>query len=151
MKKMVACLISLVVVFSFSVSLADIDISSLSYEELVDLVNEAQMLMMQSDKWQEVEVPSGIYMVGKDIPEGSWTITASANSLINLTIGSELSEDKLRVKGAYSQNLFGVDTSYYAEGKTYFVSVELTEGQYVGISGGNVIFTPQTGNSFSFR
>lgn len=69
MKKFIFIL-AIALLLSTTVAIADVDISGLSYDELVALVNKAQMEMMKMDKWQEVVVPEGIYIIGEDIPAG---------------------------------------------------------------------------------
>lgn len=73
--KRFACV--LLVLFLLPVySLADLpDISGLSFDELLQLREQALLAMWNSDKWQEVRVPAGVYEIGVDIPEGYWTMT----------------------------------------------------------------------------
>ena len=61
------------------VSLADLpDISSLSYVELVQLRNQINLAMWNSQQWQEVSVPPGIWEIGVDIPAGHWSVRPAA-------------------------------------------------------------------------
>lgn len=138
-----------------SFALADVDISNLSYDELVSLVNEAQMLMMKSDKWQRVEVPTGVYEIGKDIPEGYWTISPiSTYPYISVSWGTKLDDTKrdiargCRIDGSI---ISGPDSSIYEVGDATSVSWQLMNGQYLIIERGTAVFTPFTGNSFTFK
>ncbi len=51
------------------------NVDSLSYNELADLKDQINLAMWNSDEWQEVKVPQGIWEVGVDIPTGHWTIS----------------------------------------------------------------------------
>lgn len=63
MKKIFALLLALFLLPAFS--LADIpDISGLSYDELVQLNNQINLAMWNSEEWQEVTVPPGTYQIG---------------------------------------------------------------------------------------
>ena len=53
MRKIIAIIFVSTFVLASVVAVADVDISGLSYDELIDLVNKAQMEMMKMDKWQE--------------------------------------------------------------------------------------------------
>lgn len=73
MKK--AFIIILCVLFIPVLSLAEsIDLSGLSFDELIALKNRINLAMWESEKWQEVTVPPGTWKIGEDIPAGHWTI-----------------------------------------------------------------------------
>ena len=57
-----------------SCAFADVDLSGMSYDELVALKNKINLAMWQSEEWQEVTVPQGDWIVGEDIPEGTWEV-----------------------------------------------------------------------------
>ena len=64
-----------VLVFLPLVSLADLpDISGLSYDELIQLKNQINLAIWNSEEWQEVTVPPGTWIIGEDIPAGHWSI-----------------------------------------------------------------------------
>lgn len=158
MKKIVAIFLAILIVILSSIAFADTpDISSLSFDELVELVNKAQMLMMKSDKWQEVEVPEGTYLIGRDIPEGHWTISVVPKfaQQIFLYWGDKVKENGQGIDFSSSfrttADIVSENYVFGAEGKTLSVSWELKDGQYICIENGSVIFTPFAGNSFSFK
>ena len=73
MKKLL-CLLFVLVLLPV-VSLSDLpDISGLSYEELVQLRDCINLAIWNSEEWQEVTVPPGLWKIGDDIPAGHWTI-----------------------------------------------------------------------------
>ena len=69
---------SIILIF-LSVSFAGsaFDLSALTYNELVALKDQINLAMWNSQEWQEVEVPKGVYVIGEDIPVGKWTIKAA--------------------------------------------------------------------------
>ena len=152
MKRLFAFALAIMMVVFSSVAFADIDISNLSYQELVSLVNEAQMLIMKTDEWQEVTVPEGLYQIGKDIPEGRWTITCPPKLYsISLMIGSKLYSDLLSVDFDKYVSLKGKNSMMFTQGDTTSITLDLKDGMYLQIQSGSAIFTPDKGNSFSFK
>ena len=135
------------------VALADLpDISNLTFEELVALKNQINLAMWNSDEWQEVTVPEGLYQIGKDIPEGRWTITCPPKLYsIALLIGSKLYSDLLSVDFDKYISLKGKNSMMFTQGDTTSITLDLKDGMYLQIQSGSAIFTPDQGNSFSFK
>lgn len=154
MKKALAIILISTILLITTNSLADFDINSLSFDELVALVNEAQMLMMKTDQWKEVKVPEGTYQIGRDIPAGYWTITAADNSIVGIAWGTATNESGIGIDFKHcigGTTLTGRRTNMYNEGVTYQISYNLEEGQFIDIMYGGVVFTPYQGNSFDFE
>lgn len=155
MKKATALMLTLLLLLS--VALAEsIDLSSLSFDELVLIVNKAQLEMMKSDRWQEVEVPPGTYLVGQDIPAGKWTISVYDSSYVDFEIGSSIKDngeiDLIPSINEYKHiTLKGKSNFLYEQGDTTSYSLDLKEGWYVVITTGSIIFSPYTGNNFTFK
>lgn len=154
MKKLV-CII-LVIILIPTLAIADIDLSSLSYDELISLINGAQLEIMKSDKWQEVEVPPGTYVVGKDIPAGQWTIAVHDSGYVDFEIGTAIKSngeiDYMSCLDDYKHiTLIGKSSFLYTEGNTTSYSLELLNNWYVVITTGSIIFTPYKGNNFTFK
>ena len=81
MKRFLSLLLCLLVVVSPAWSIADLpDISSLSYDELVELKDSINLAIWNSQEWQEVTVPMGVWTVGEDIPVGHWSISLSPDT-----------------------------------------------------------------------
>ena len=132
-------------------ALASVDISGLSFDELVSLVNEAQFAMMKTDKWQEVTVPAGVYEVGKDIPAGKWNISAFDNSQAVVYVGYSMSDD-FNVAFEDFAILAGKNLFPNAENEgTQSIVYNLKDGMFIKIQNKSVIFTPYQGNNFSFK
>lgn len=68
------------------------DISGLSFDELEILRRRIVYQMWESDEWQFVEVPPGVYKIGEDIPEGHWTIVPVDGTLTNYVYTDRLDE-----------------------------------------------------------
>ena len=77
MKKLFSALLAVLMLCTASASAKTIDLSSMSYDELVALKDQINLALWESEKWEEVTVPQGVYQVGADIPAGHWTIKAS--------------------------------------------------------------------------
>lgn len=73
MKKVITMIITLTMLFS--VSFAEVDLKSYSYDELRDLYRQVMREMVTRPEWKDAEVHQGVYVVGEDIPAGSYTIT----------------------------------------------------------------------------
>lgn len=72
MKKILILVIALLL--TCSVACAEFDLSSMSYDDLVALSQSVTAEIMGRPEWKEVKVSSGVYEIGKDIPEGSYSI-----------------------------------------------------------------------------
>lgn len=79
MKRLITLFLILTMIIP-AAALADLpDISGLSYEELVQLKDQINLAMWNSQEWQRVLVPKGIWEIGADIPEGHWTMTPNGS------------------------------------------------------------------------
>lgn len=66
----------LVLLFSISPACAEtIDLSNLSYKELIALRLQVDFAIAETGEWKQVVVPPGEYIVGADIPAGDYTLT----------------------------------------------------------------------------
>ena len=82
MKKLLA--FSLAAFLLFSCALADVDLSALSYDQLLDLQKAVTEEIMNRPEWKAVTVPAGQWKVGEDIPAGSYSISVEEKSLVNV-------------------------------------------------------------------
>ena len=156
MKKIFAIVVVLVLIGSFA--LADVDLSGMSYDELVALKDEINLAIWNSQEWQEVTVPIGVWKVGEDIPEGHWTIKASPegpSSWGSVHIGTALDEIGKSIDALNS------DFTYYVQikkaGSSAAVDLEETDidlknGTYVIIDNTDMVFSPYAGKpSLGFK
>lgn len=143
-------------VFSFA-SAESIDLSGLSYDELVALKDQINLAIWNSDEWQEVTVPQGVWKVGEDIPVGHWTIKTDA-SFAYITICTAIDEtgksvDLWKSDFYHSASISSPDYRYFdATSDKSEIDFDLKAGTYIIIEGGSVIFSPYTGKpSFGFK
>ena len=155
MKKILALII--ILSLSFVVFADSIDLSKMTFEELIQLKDAINIAIWNSKEWQEVEVPAGVWKVGEDIPSGHWTIRISnpeqAYTIVDW--GDVLNDTKtgISIKGNYySIMLYGDKSSIYKEGDLTEYNFELSDGQWVVIHSKAVVFTPYSGKTtFGFK
>ena len=80
MKKLLSFLFAWIILFS--VASADVDLSSLSYNELIALQRSITAEIMYRPEWKEVKVPAGQWKVGEDIPAGTYCLKALESSVL---------------------------------------------------------------------
>lgn len=138
----------------------DIDLSGLSYAELVALKDRINLAMWKSEEWQEVTVPIGLYEVGKDIPAGHWTISSIATYYSRIEVCDKLDTSGTDVNPYIRGSVYYCDAliknpksiTYKPNDDITAFSVNLYEGLYVAIKEGSVVFTPYTGKpSLGFK
>lgn len=142
----------------WSVGFADIDLSSMSFDQLADLRNQILHEMMTRDDWQQVLVPVGTYKVGEHIPAGHWTISALPQDTTIIYIGQALEDDGKEVeygsKGYYKITLTDDEYMFYRVGEAQQTDLVLTPGTYVEVKISGCLFTPYTGTNglgFTFK
>lgn len=83
MKKLVA-MILLIVCMAGVATAETIDLSSLSFEDLMALRNQLNEEIISRPEWRSVNVPEGTWIIGEDIPEGTYSISAPAYTSIEI-------------------------------------------------------------------
>lgn len=154
MKKVITICITLALIFALAVpALADVDLSGLSFEELVALKSQIDLELFSRDEWQSVEVPQGLYLVGQDIPAGKWTVKAIPTNWTEVSVGRTLADGGMELTFPYkaSEYLYGPNGSMYKEGVRTELTIEITDGDYVQIDMGSAIFEPFHGTSLGFK
>lgn len=132
MKRFFALL--LVLVFASSFAFADgIDLSALSFQQLAELQRQITAEIITRPEWKEVTVPGGTWIVGTDIPAGTYSISAGKG-------GGYLSVRTASGSLVISQ---GIRDAANAIGK-----IELKNGYTVAIERGSLIFSPFVSLSF---
>ena len=157
MKKFYSIIVAVLIlvtipVFAFAAS-NEIDLSGMSYDELVELKDRINLAIWESEEWQEVEVPQGVWEVGADIPEGKWTIIPTEGMVVSVSVGTEVTNGGTHVKAkAYSQLRSPTDKRFDANKDISEWSVELKKGDFVQIQLGTAVFTPYSGKpSLGFK
>lgn len=163
MKKLIAVLL-LCCMFIYP-AVAEIDLSSLSFYELAELRRNCQFEMMNRPEWKEVQVPQGIWQVGKDIPAGDWIIKCADVGRTNVSMRicvflwgegypkDESFEYKKRIGRIVVANPANKYYEKYENGTPTEIRVHLEDGQYIVIENGNnaaVFMRDFTSGPFSF-
>jgi len=144
------CLLFLVV-FLPVLSLADLpDISSLTYDELVQLKDQINLAMWNSEEWQEVAVPEGVWIVGEDIPIGHWSMTFPSDSSrkwVSFTYCDMLDESGTDAGNQFYCKIYSYQTIGSPDNDNYpgKVDINLKPGTYIVVNHGPIIFTPYSG------
>lgn len=162
MRKLIVAL--LVVTMMISTAMAEgIDLSGLSYDDLVALKDRINLAIWESEEWQEVTVPQGRWIVGEDIPVGTWVIKCAqinndsiSGRLTQLEWGETLEEDgDISYHGRHGyENVFNGDSKYYEAGDNTEITVELQDGDIVDIDTdyAPAVFMPYSGKpSLGFK
>ena len=145
MKRLLVLFLSLVLLAG-SGAADPIDLSGMSFDELVALRDQLNLAIWNSQEWQEVTVPAGVWKIGEDIPVGYWTIRALPGDYVSVVYC-----DKLNISG--TDPAIGWDgwigtLTGYEDGPTaslpHEVSLNMIEGMYF-ICRHTVIFTPYAG------
>ena len=138
----------MVFLFVFGASYAeDIDLSGMSYDELVALKGRINLAIWNSQEWQEVEVPAGVWEVGVDIPAGHWVIRPVPDTFISVVYCDILDEyGKAPGRGwtGWNGTLTAQDEKSITAHEPREVDLNMKEGMYF-INRGSVIFTPFAG------
>ena len=125
MKKIAVAIIAVMVLSS--VALADLDLSSFSYEDLLSISQQVSFEIMSRPEWKEITVPSGQWVVGKDIPAGFYSISPTEKG------------GYLRIRSADGKLLLGQGVRKDSDA---FWKYELKDGYTVEIENGSLIFGP---------
>lgn len=134
MKKLIIAV--LIAVMIPVIALADVDLASMSFEELKALQQAINEEIVKRPEWKEVIVPSGKWIVGKDIPAGDYSIKPYGGGAFLTVENPEGGFGRLVVNQ-------GVRNSSNSIGK-----VILEEGYIVTVETGSLIFAPAIGLGF---
>jgi len=140
------------------VSFADLpDLSGLSADELISARDQLNLLIWNSESWQSVEVPAGVYVVGVDIPAGHWTLKPPAGGSVVIEYFKNSDETGKRPADAldnyFSESLADEASSYASFVHMRQVDIDMKEGFYFTVVNGPfVIFEPYTSKpAFTFK
>ena len=151
MKKLLVLLVLCTLLFS-SACASDIDLSGLSFDELIALKQKINLAIWNCEEWQEVTVPGGIYEIGKDIPAGYWTITPK-DAITSFWYGDKLNESKTDAGMGWDyvngiaitlNGRINNDGTWKYSDNQHQISIDMKEKMYVKFSC-DMIFTTYTG------
>lgn len=126
-------------------------LEGLSYDQLVSYRDALNLAIWNSQEWQEVTVPQGLYKIGEDIPAGHWTFAiADIGGVPYLQYGNKLEGNKKEVSFMgdiyYAEQLRGPDSSYYdPKHDLLTLDLHLEEGCWLEVSNSPVKVTPYAG------
>ena len=139
MKKIILLVFVLILAAS---ALAEIDLTGMTFDELLQLRADVDAAIWASDGWQEVEVMEGVYIIGEDIPEGRWAIKCTNPSGGMYTL---YPDKDAYLKGGASY----IDLNIFNGGDT--VNTLFDNGQYLKLSASTFIFSPMVGADLGFK
>lgn len=125
-----------------------IDLSALTWEELLELKAAITMEQLSRDEWQEVEVPQGVYVVGEDIPAGKWTVRCKTGSRLRLAWSAALDESGQDIDFYAvhdTAHLTNPEYEYYKAGDDVEYTFDAIDGYYIVIEDAPATFTPFAG------
>ena len=152
MKKIIAIMLILFLFLPAAAS-ADVDLTGMTFDELVYLREQINLAIWNSQEWQEVKVPTGMYQIGKDIPSGHWMITPEPNVYANLWYGDIINEsgsdagygwDNINGFNKVLSTKTNKDGTWADPDKYHYVDLILKEGWYIKLSA-DMVFSPYTG------
>lgn len=79
MKKLLCLLLVILIPVA---AIAETDLSSMTYDDLIALNRQIIAEIMNRPEWKEVTVPAGMWIIGQDIPEGYYSIRATGKIAI---------------------------------------------------------------------
>ena len=135
MKRFV-CIMIVCVLFPFAAFASLPDISSLSSDELIELCHQIQLRLFSENLVNGVEVPAGDYIVGEDIPSGTYRLEVVYPSAGGYLHVYKSAESNVSIKDTFLGEFWGVVTI----GK-----IQLEDGNMISISTNALRFFPYTG------
>lgn len=148
MKKILA-LVLVLLSLAGTVYADTVDLSGMTYEELVALKAQINLAIWNSKEWQEVKVPQGVWKVGEDIPAGHWTIKMREDSnsfMCAITYCDTL--DNSGLGGSMYGNLceyIGLSKPGAFDSYPTQIDIVLKDSTYIIIEGSDAVFTPFSG------
>ena len=104
-------------------------------------------------EWEEVEVPIGVYEIGVDIPAKHWNIAAANGSFPEITYASKLDASGRSAEWEdiiHNETLLDAEYKYYDSFAGEYpasIDLDLSNGGYLIVEDGAVVFTPYTGKA----
>ena len=127
----------LIFICIFSTGCAETGLEKFTYSELILLQRYLSLEALKRPEWKETVVPSGEWVVGTDIPSGTYSISIIDGDSAYIKIEGPFS---LYDSFFYNQNI--------KSEKENIGRIELKEGYVITISGGTLLFAPPKGLDF---
>ena len=157
MKKMLSVILTIMMLGCVAFA-ESIDLTGLSFDELVALKDKINMAIWECEEWQEVTVPIGVWKIGEDIPAGHWTIKVAPDFDYNwgsISVGTAL--DKTGKEIDYKESEYRYGEQVKKVGSNAAVTLEeidydFKNGDYLVIKYADMVFTPYAGKpSLGFK
>lgn len=116
------------------ITLAEVDLSAMSVDELIALNKAVVMELMSRKDFKEVKVPAGTYKVGEDIPAGMYTVKVEGDQIAGVYVFDNTGNYTLKIHNVEADSPIG--------------KLELEEGETVSILYSGAIFMPYAGLGF---
>lgn len=139
MKKMICAL--MIALLLPSVCMAEIDLTGMSYDELIELSKQIGLAIMSHDGFDSVVVPRGLWKVGEDIPEGMWVLSSADGGIVNIVYGTVVDSSENSMNQFESENV----GQSLKDDETW--TVKAVDGNYFCITYGDVRFSSNTGST----
>ena len=149
MKRFIAIIVCLLLIVC-AAQAEDLDLSGMSFDELVKLKEKLNLAIWNSQTWQEVTVPPGIWEIGADIPAGHWSVRPAAGCgpdyiIYSDTLSSNGHDVEIMGAGFYIMECICDSGAplYTMEYKTA-TDIDMKDGFFVRLDC-TMIFSPYTG------
>jgi len=140
MKKLVTLILALALILA-PAAMAEIDLSGMSFDELVALQKQVISAIMQTDEWQEAELPVGMYVIGEDIPAGQWDFSCE-NGMVMIKVWKSVDE--------YTQNGDKIWLNAISANAGEKSTALFSDGQVIQLFFNSAVFYPHVA-AFSFK
>lgn len=144
MKRFIAIVVCLLLILC-AAQAENQDLNSMSFDELLALQEKVNQALFNCSEWKQVEIPLGVWDVGKDIPAGRYEIIAGPNQstynyphVVYYLCRSEKSGTPDKIRGQY--NLKNGEN----------LVIELFDGNVLGVNDCSIIMCRYV-PSFSFN
>ena len=157
MKRIIIILVCLLMSACVLAYADTIDLSGMTYDELVALKDQINLAMWNSDEWQEVTVPVGVWTVGEDIPVGHWSISIapeSSRQWVVVKYCDLLNEAGTDAGNQFYCKIYAYETIGAPDNDNYpqMINLDVKAGTYIIVQKGSVLFTPYQGKpSLGFK
>ena len=160
MKRIAVLVFALILAAS---ALAEVDLTGMTFEELVALKDQINLAIWNSEEWQEITVPQGRWIVGEDIPAGKWTVKCAdinrdeydMRQTYILWSNALESDGDISYAGRHGvERIYNPDHRTYEQGSITECVFEFKDGDYVIVDNRHApaVFTPYAGKqSLGFK
>ena len=152
MKKLLTLILALALILP-AAAMADLqDLRDMTFLELVTMKAAINRILWEKPEWKKVEVKAGVWEIGKDIPEGHWTVSAKPGTTTQIFYCERVKPVELRPdhSGQSHTTVIAANDSVFAGDAPEQYSYDMKEGCFF-ICDDTVIFTPYTGPDFTFE